>query len=152
MFPEGVWAFHNCKYLCPNSSQSTLLNILQLCGGVFNNQLYTNTNRVGIRLSYRPAGLHRLADLIPSNRCLGSIKVKKFGLCIPTNQLGQPHSQSLNKYFSKGIFILHSMAEKVSLSLQARWQQVISKKDAHSSFHQLQHVSSYQTHKSRTWE
>jgi hypothetical protein len=37
-------------------------------------------NRVGIRLSYRPASLHRLAEFIPWNRFLGSIKVKKFEL------------------------------------------------------------------------
>ncbi len=32
-------------------------------------------NRVGIGLSYRPAGLHRLAEFIPWNRLLGSINV-----------------------------------------------------------------------------
>ena len=38
-------------------------------------------NRVGKGLSYRLARLHMLAELINWNRCLGSIKVKKFGLC-----------------------------------------------------------------------
>ncbi|MFN9981334.1 MAG: hypothetical protein ACK53Y_15520 [bacterium] len=37
-------------------------------------------NRVGIGLSYRPARLHSLAEIIPWNRFLGSLKVKKFGL------------------------------------------------------------------------
>jgi hypothetical protein len=32
-------------------------------------------NRVGIGLSYRPDRLHRLAELIPWNRFLGSLKV-----------------------------------------------------------------------------
>jgi hypothetical protein len=32
-------------------------------------------NRAGIGLSYRPARLHRMAVSIPSNRCLGSLKV-----------------------------------------------------------------------------
>jgi hypothetical protein len=32
-------------------------------------------NRVGIGLSYRPARLHRLAEFIPWNRFLGSLKV-----------------------------------------------------------------------------
>ncbi len=41
-------------------------------------------NRVGIGLSYRLARLHVLAELINWNRCLGSIKVKKFGLCFFT--------------------------------------------------------------------
>ena len=33
-------------------------------------------NRVGIGLSYRPARLHRLAEFIPWNRFLGSIRLK----------------------------------------------------------------------------
>jgi hypothetical protein len=33
-------------------------------------------NRVGIGLSYRPARLHRLAEFIPWNRFLGSLKFK----------------------------------------------------------------------------
>ncbi len=37
-------------------------------------------NRGGIGLSYRPARLHSLAELVPWNRFLGSLKVKKFGL------------------------------------------------------------------------
>ncbi len=37
-------------------------------------------NRIGIGLSYRPARLYAVAELIPWNRFLGSLKVKKFGL------------------------------------------------------------------------
>jgi hypothetical protein len=37
-------------------------------------------NRVDIGLSYRPARLQRLAELIPLYRFLGSVKVQKFGL------------------------------------------------------------------------
>ncbi len=37
-------------------------------------------NRVGRGLSYRLARLHVLADMSNWNRCLGSIKVLKFGL------------------------------------------------------------------------
>jgi hypothetical protein len=75
-----VWAFHKLD-MCPKSTQSPLLNILQLC--------------------------------------------------FPTNQLMQPHSQSLNKYFCKGIsyppppryhkVYFSSMAEGNS-SLQAQWE------------------------------
>jgi hypothetical protein len=36
-------------------------------------------NRGGIGLSYRPARLHRLVELIPWNRFLGSINVKNTG-------------------------------------------------------------------------
>jgi hypothetical protein len=39
-------------------------------------------NRVVISLSYRPARRHSLAELVPWNRFLGSLKVKKFGLSI----------------------------------------------------------------------
>ncbi len=37
-------------------------------------------NRVGIGLSYRPARLHRLAEIIPCGRFLGFINVLKYGL------------------------------------------------------------------------
>ncbi len=36
-------------------------------------------NRVGKGLSYRPARLHMLAELIPCNRFLGSLKFKNSG-------------------------------------------------------------------------
>jgi hypothetical protein len=39
-------------------------------------------NRVGIGLSYRPARLHSLAELVLWNRFLGSLKVYKFGLSL----------------------------------------------------------------------
>jgi hypothetical protein len=35
---------------------------------------------IGIGMSYRPARLHRLAELITWNQFLGSIKVKKYRL------------------------------------------------------------------------
>jgi hypothetical protein len=37
-------------------------------------------NRVGVELSYQPARLHSLGELVPLNRFLGSLEVKKFGL------------------------------------------------------------------------
>ncbi len=39
-------------------------------------------NQVEIGLPYRPARLHRLAKVIPRNRFLGSLNVRKFGLGI----------------------------------------------------------------------
>jgi hypothetical protein len=39
-------------------------------------------NRIGIGLSYWFASIHRQAELIPWNQFLGSLKVKKFGLCL----------------------------------------------------------------------
>ncbi len=47
----------------------------------FLNILWGARNRVRIELSYRPAGLQRMAELIPWNRFLGSINFYKFGLC-----------------------------------------------------------------------
>jgi len=44
------------------------------CGGIFEQSMGTR-NRVGIGLSYRPARLQRLAELIHWNRFLGSLKV-----------------------------------------------------------------------------
>jgi hypothetical protein len=46
----------------------------------FLNNLLGARIRVGVLLSYRAARLHRLAELIPRNRFLGSLEVKKFGL------------------------------------------------------------------------
>jgi hypothetical protein len=44
------------------------------CAGIFK-QSKGARNRVGIGLSYRPARLHSLAELVPWNRFLGSLKV-----------------------------------------------------------------------------
>jgi hypothetical protein len=41
----------------------------------FLNNLVGARNRVGIGLSYRPASLHSLAELVPWKRFLGSLKV-----------------------------------------------------------------------------
>ncbi len=57
------------------------LSNAQLCR-YFSKQSMGARNRVGIGLSYRPARLHRLAELIPWNRFFGFLKVFKFGLCI----------------------------------------------------------------------
>jgi hypothetical protein len=42
--------------------------------GIFK-QSMEDRNRIGIGLSYRPARLHRLAELNPWNRFLGSLEV-----------------------------------------------------------------------------
>jgi hypothetical protein len=44
-------------------------------------------NRVGIGLSYLPTAQHRLAESVPWNRFLGSLKVQKYRLstvCLST--------------------------------------------------------------------
>jgi hypothetical protein len=49
------------------------------CAVIFNQSMGAR-NREGIGLSYRAAKLHRLAELIPWNRFLGSLKIEKFRL------------------------------------------------------------------------
>ncbi len=51
----------------------------KICAGIFK-QPMGSKNQVGMRLSYRPKRLYRLAKLNPWNRFLGSLKVLKFGL------------------------------------------------------------------------
>ncbi len=53
-------------------------------------------NWVGIGLSYRPARLYSLEELVSGNRFLGSLKVKKFGLCTTTYSYSVP---SLHRLF-----------------------------------------------------
>jgi hypothetical protein len=49
------------------------------CTGIFKQSMGAR-NRVGIGLSFRPARLYSLVELIPWNRFLGSLNVYKFGL------------------------------------------------------------------------
>ncbi len=51
------------------------------CAGIFKQSMGAR-NRVVIGMSYRTARLHSLAELVPWNRFLDSLKVSKFGLCI----------------------------------------------------------------------
>jgi hypothetical protein len=53
--------------------------ILLIRAGIFKQSMGAR-NRVGIGLSYRPARLHVLAELVLWNRFLGSLKVQKFEL------------------------------------------------------------------------
>jgi hypothetical protein len=46
----------------------------EACAGILEQSMGAR-NRVGIGLSYRPARLHRLAELIPWNRFLKSLKI-----------------------------------------------------------------------------
>jgi hypothetical protein len=61
------------------SSSSHAKKDKELSAGIFKQSMGAR-NRGGIGLSYRPARLHSLAELVPWNRFLGSLKVKKFGL------------------------------------------------------------------------
>jgi hypothetical protein len=57
-----------------------LAAICAISAGIFKQSMGVR-NQVGIGLSYRPARLYSHSDLVPWNRFLGSLKVKKFGLC-----------------------------------------------------------------------
>jgi hypothetical protein len=75
-------------------------------------------NQVGIGLPYRPARLHRLAELIPWNRFFGSFKVKKFGLrvlslSLQSSVLGLPHPLTRRQVCSPLLWLrggTHSLA------------------------------------------
>jgi hypothetical protein len=61
--------------------KSAVSNLYESGAGIFKQSIGAR-NRVVIGLSYRLARQHRLAELIPWNRFLGSLKVKKFRLRI----------------------------------------------------------------------
>ncbi len=66
---EGFWTSRQCAHFF-------LLKtcISPSCAGIFKQSMGAR-NRVGIGLSYRPARLHGLAELVPWNRFLCSLKV-----------------------------------------------------------------------------
>jgi hypothetical protein len=69
-------------------------------------------NRVGIWLSYRPARLHRLAELIPWNRFLGSLKLKNI-------RSVSIYGKFLS-FYPRDFFVTHFFFSKVNLFLQRK--------------------------------
>jgi hypothetical protein len=55
-------------------NENGVYSSLEIRGGIFIKSMGAR-NRAGIGLSYRPAGLHRLAEFIPWGQFLGSISV-----------------------------------------------------------------------------
>ncbi len=66
--------FNPSTYLMRHSTIFNLVNLSQYRAGIFKKSMGAR-HRVRIGLSYRPARLHRLAELMPRHRFLGSIKV-----------------------------------------------------------------------------
>jgi hypothetical protein len=56
-----------------------LFHCCLVCAGTLEQSMGAR-NRAGIGLSYRPAGLHRMAESISWNRFLGLLKVQKYRL------------------------------------------------------------------------
>jgi hypothetical protein len=54
-------------------------------------------NRVGIGLSYRPAMLHRLTEVIPWNLFLGFMNIEKYGLLLDRLAESIPWNQFLSR-------------------------------------------------------
>ncbi len=81
LFLVLVNIFNNVTTNTPKVTKRIVFLTMPLsCAGIFKQSMGAR-NQVGIELSYRPARLHRLAELVPWSRFLGSLKVKKFGLC-----------------------------------------------------------------------
>jgi hypothetical protein len=82
-------------------------------------------NRVGTELSYRPARQHSLAELVPWNRFLGSLKVKN-----PGSEVFRANSVPASKYkyiihithkcITSLRFLSSSICHSVSLSPQPK--------------------------------
>ncbi len=66
--------FQHGRHSARASLNVFFLRYLTCSAGIFNQPTGVR-NRVGIRLSYRPTRLHRLAELIPWNRFLSPLKV-----------------------------------------------------------------------------
>jgi hypothetical protein len=60
-----------------SAKSSFYLPAFEIGAGIFKESMGAR-NRGGNGSSYRPAGLHRLAEFIPWNRFLGSINVSKY--------------------------------------------------------------------------
>jgi hypothetical protein len=73
----NFYAFFDTAFVKPTRQarlgQVSTLAML-ICAGIFK-QYMGARNRVGIGLSYLPARLNSLAELVPWNRFLGSLKV-----------------------------------------------------------------------------
>ncbi len=66
-------------YITLHGFRSNHQKISLASAGIFKQSMGAR-NRLGIGLSQRPARLHSLAQLVPWNRFIGSLKVEKFGL------------------------------------------------------------------------
>ncbi len=83
----SMYSVQHCFICCPSDFTVWEDAGIEPSDRIFN-QSKGATNRVGKGLSYWSAKLHRLAELIPWNRFLGSLKVSKFGLwTVTTSEL-----------------------------------------------------------------
>ncbi len=75
--PNELWGSKSINLLADHSISHTHFSVIHqwlTWAGIFKESMGTR-NRGGIGLSYRPARLHRLAELIPWNRFRGPINV-----------------------------------------------------------------------------
>jgi hypothetical protein len=74
---EKTLVFRNIKFYVLQRFRKTSSSYVkdpESCAGIFKQSIGAR-NQVGIGLSYRPARLRSLAELVPWNRFLGSLKV-----------------------------------------------------------------------------
>ncbi len=78
--PSCCWYLTNCtrNTAITEGRQGTALSLQYYRAGIFKHSVGAR-NRVGIRLSYQPARLNKLAELMHWNRFLGSLKFKNSG-------------------------------------------------------------------------
>ncbi len=101
-------------------------------------------NRVGIELSYRPARLHRLEQLIPWNGFLGSIKVFKFGLwrasritlflSVPSPHRLFKNSSTRLRICIHSVIRIHFLKRNFNLDLESSCKKKITYKKCHRLF------------------
>jgi hypothetical protein len=88
---------YDCQYKFSKLGLNTMFTVTVLAeiwhrtysAGIFKQSMGAR-NRVGIGLSYWPARLHSLAELVPWNRFLGSLKMWKCGLSPDQPQYPEP--------------------------------------------------------------
>jgi hypothetical protein len=81
--PPCIWnlpfmSSASVRYVEKSVCSAVPYNVHVTSAWIFKQSMWAR-NRVGIGLSYRPARLHSLAELVPWNRFLGSLKLKNSG-------------------------------------------------------------------------
>jgi hypothetical protein len=80
-FYSSNWFYRPASNTTIGAQPVFLSNVTAITVLEFENNVWGARNRVGIGLLYRPARLHRLAESVPLNRLLISLKDLKYPFC-----------------------------------------------------------------------